>query len=90
VLYGGGPVPSLDHNQIFARWLQKRVVFVGNDGTRHNEIHAEGPDCQLVGVPQNHPTKGHFEIYSDDGELLIGRSPTVEVFSGQSFRWIHP
>ena len=26
-LYGAGPVESLDQNQIFARWLQKKVLI---------------------------------------------------------------
>src|ERR1019366_10330745 len=34
VLYGAGPVPGLNENCIYARWLQKRVVFVASDGAR--------------------------------------------------------
>ena len=31
-LYGAGAVPTLDHNRIFAKWMQKRVVFMSDDG----------------------------------------------------------
>ena len=55
VLYGAGPVPSAGPNSIYARWLQKRVVFVANDGTRLPGTKALGPDRQLLALPAPEP-----------------------------------
>ena len=44
VLYGAGAVPELNRNRIFARWLQKKVVFTSTDGTVCEPAGAVGPD----------------------------------------------
>ena len=85
VLYGAGPVPSLDHNSIYARWLQKRVVFVASDGTRIPGTKALGPDHQLLALPDAGPVTGRFEVYGEDGVTLLGTSATQSVNRGQSF-----
>ncbi len=90
VLYGAGPVSSLDRNQIFARWLQKRIIFVTTEGSQFIGNEAVGPDRQLLQVPGGTALKGHFEIYGDDGETLITKSPTLTVRSGQSFELVQP
>jgi hypothetical protein len=86
VLYGAGPVRSLDRNSIYARWLQKRVVFVAKDGTRTPGTKALGPDRQLVAFPKAGPTTGRFEVYGEDGVTLLGASATQTVGRGQSLR----
>ena len=86
VLYGAGPVRSLDHNSIYARWLQKRVVFVANDGTRTPGTKALGPDRQLLALPDPGAVTGRFEVYAEDGVTLLGASATQTVNRGQSFR----
>jgi hypothetical protein len=86
VLYGAGPVRSLDHNSIYARWLQKRVVFVANDGTRTPGTKALGPDRQLLALPDAGAVTGRFEVYAEDGVTLLGASATQTVNRGQSFR----
>jgi hypothetical protein len=86
VLYGAGPVRSLDRNSIYARWLQKRVVFVANDGTRLPGTKAVGPDRQLLALPDAGTVTGRFEVYAEDGVTLLGASATQAVIRGQSFK----
>jgi hypothetical protein len=85
VLYGAGPVRGLDRNSIYARWLQKRVIFVANDGTRLPGTKALGPDRQLLALPAGAVT-GKFEVYAEDGVTLLGATATQAVSRGQSFK----
>ena len=78
-LYGAGPVGSLNHNRIFGRWLQKKVVFVSSDGTRHEPSSALGPDRQIIEIPQGKELDGTFEVYAEDGVTLLGKSPAKAV-----------
>lgn len=80
-LYGACPVPSVDRNRIYARWLQKKVVFVAEDGTRYEAMGALGPDRQILKAPVN-PTNGHFEIYEEGGETLITKDIPGTLISG--------
>jgi hypothetical protein len=86
VLYGAGPVSALNENRIYARWLQKRVVFVANDGTRYPGTTAIGPDRQLLALPGANPITGRFQVYAEDGATLLGTSATQAVRGGQTFR----
>jgi hypothetical protein len=86
VLYGAGAVRSLDHNSIYARWLQKRVVFVANDGTRFPGTKSLGPDRQLLALPDAGAVTGRFEVYAEDGVTLLGTSATQAISRGQSFK----
>ncbi len=90
VLYGAGPAISLDHNKIFARWLQKRAVFVTSDGKRLAGTQAQGPDRQFLQISNRDLLQGHFEIYAEDGETLLGAGPVQEVRMGQSYRLAQP
>ncbi len=86
VLYGAGPVSALNQNSIYARWLQKRVAFVANDGTRHPGTKALGPDRQFLAFSNASPLTGRFEVYAEDGVTLLGRSATQTITGGQSYR----
>ena len=86
VLYGAGPVSALNENSIYARWLQRRVVFVADDGTRYPGTRALGPDRQLLAFSSTGPVTGRFEVYAEDGATLLGTLPTHTVSSGQSYR----
>ncbi|HOC56242.1 MAG TPA: hypothetical protein PKI20_11535 [Verrucomicrobiota bacterium] len=86
VLYGAGPVPSLDRNSIYGRWLQKRVVFADNDGTRVPGTSALGPGRQLLGLPDDKPRSGRFEVHAEDGVTLLGVSEEQTVRRGQTFQ----
>ena len=70
-LYGAGAVPGLNRNRIFARWLQKKVVFVGDDGTRYEAKRSLGPDRQIISLPEGKEIKGHFEVYAEDGSTSV-------------------
>ena len=85
VLYGAGPVSALNQNSLYARWLQKRVVFVANDGTGYPGTKALGPDRQLLAVPDAGPVTGRFEVYGEDGVTLMGASAAQTVRCGQTF-----
>jgi hypothetical protein len=85
MLYGAGPVSALNQNSLYARWLQKRVVFVANEGTRFPGTKALGPDRQLLAVPNAGPVTGRFEVYGEDGVTLIGASAAQTVKCGQTF-----
>ena len=86
VLYGAGPVPTLNQNSLYARWLQRRVVFVANDGSRFAGTKSLGPDRQFLAIPGAGPVTGRFEVYGDDGITLLGTSETKTVRSGQGYR----
>jgi hypothetical protein len=88
-LYGAGAVPELNRNRIFARWFQKKVVFVDADGGWHEASRALGPDRQLIPWPADKPVAaGHFEVYAEDGvTALIDRFP-ARIHSGTVFSLI--
>ncbi len=90
VLYGAGPVSTFDHNQIFARWLQKKIVFVAADGTRFAGIQSLGPDRQLLQISEGLSKGGHFEIYAEDGLKLLATIPAREVTAGQTYELLQP
>lgn len=77
VLYGAGPVAALNRNRIFARWLQKRVVFTSNDGTVCEPDGAIGPDRQVIRIPEDVEPNGVLQIFAEDGETPLG--PPIEV-----------
>ncbi|MCK5861965.1 MAG: hypothetical protein KAH38_05740, partial [Candidatus Hydrogenedentes bacterium] len=67
VLYGAGAVPELNRNRIFARWLQKKVVFTSEDGTRCEPMGATGPDRQLISIPEGVVPTGTLQVFAEDG-----------------------
>jgi len=73
-LYGAGEVPGLNRNRIFARWLQKKVVFVADDGTRYEPTAALGPDRQVIAVPRDKKVTGSFIMYDEDGKTELLQS----------------
>ena len=73
-LYGAGEIPSLDRNRIFARWLQKKVAFIADDGTRYEPTAALGPDRQMLAVPRDKEITGNFIVYAEDGTTELFRS----------------
>ncbi|MBN1344983.1 MAG: hypothetical protein JXQ73_19980 [Phycisphaerae bacterium] len=79
-LYGAGAVPGLNRNRIFARWLQKRVVFVTDDGKRLAPTQSLGPDRQLIPIVGE--IKGHFEVFAEDGKTRLAQSPATKAVSG--------
>ena len=72
VLYGAGAVPELNRNRIFARWLQKKMVFTSNDGTRIEPESALGPDRQVLRIPEGMNRQGSLQLFAEDGKTPIG------------------
>jgi hypothetical protein len=68
-LYGAGEVGELNRNRIWGRWLQKKVVFTAEDGSRYEPSSALGPDRQIIKVSA--PVKGYFQIFAEDGETQL-------------------
>jgi hypothetical protein len=84
VLYGAGPDTYLDKNKIYARWLQKKLVFAGDNGIRYTGLQSLGPNRQLLGLTAD--MSGRLEVYSEDGITLLGRSYPVTLASGRRYR----
>ncbi len=98
VLYGAGPSHRSNRNQIFAHWLQKRVVLTADASGRFAEYEVEsalGPDRQLFKLPPvlpplaNEPVSVNFEgtltVYAEDGVTPIG-SQKVSLRPGTVYR----
>lgn len=85
VLYGAGPVISLDQNSIYARWLQQKVIFVISQslalGT--SGVQAYGPDILHIDMVsgQNVET-GRFYIYDEDGTTHASTIPKATILTG--------
>ncbi|MEO8799757.1 MAG: hypothetical protein ABI551_17820, partial [Polyangiaceae bacterium] len=77
-LYGAGAVTTLDHNRIFAEWLQKKVIFA-NSSVRWGDVErAKGPDeVDVLTAEASSLETGRFEIYDTDNVRLLYRSPKV-------------
>ncbi len=82
-LYGAGAVSSLDRNRIFARWLQKKAVFVTDAGERISGTRALGLDRQLL--PVSAPVKGRLIVYAEDGRTELGRSAPMVLEPGKAY-----
>jgi hypothetical protein len=86
VVYGAGDNPKDDHNQIFASWLQKRVVLTSADGSRRYQGDgALGPDQQQISLPVGTAFDGTLSVYDEDGKTLIGSAP-VHLDPGSNYR----
>jgi hypothetical protein len=85
-LYGAGAVPALNRNRIYARWLQKKVVFTGEGGTTLEAARALGPDRQILSLGEHQHLKGRLQIFSEDGVSPLGDSVAVELVAGAVYR----
>lgn len=80
VLYGAGAVPELHRNRIFARWLQRRVVFTSSDGTVCHPEAAIGPDRQRIRIPEGVAPDGTLQVFAEDGQTPLG--PAISIANG--------
>lgn len=83
VLYGAGAVPGLNRNRIFARWLQKKVVFESG-GVNYEPRDAMGPDRQYLTLPQESMT-GTLTVYAPDGATVLETTPDVTLRTGHVY-----
>jgi hypothetical protein len=86
VLYGSGAMKSLDQNRIFARWLQKRVVFRTAKGDIAVKGRSLGPDRLLVPIPAGvSSVSGTLSLYAEDGVTPLGSVHRLTVHDGDTF-----
>lgn len=87
VLYGANPVDLLSSNQIFARWLQKKLVITDISGTQYSPRGGYGPDRQWFSAPTSGSLLGTIVVYAEDGVTpLAGGS--VNLAAGNAYRLI--
>lgn len=84
-VYGAGAVPSLDRNRLFARWLQKKLIFTDRQGKTLTATGALGPDRQIISLPARE-TEGRLEILSEDGKTRLGESLDLKLTTGRVYR----
>jgi hypothetical protein len=92
VLYGAGPIPQLVQNQIYAVWLQKKIVFE-NSFVHWGETETGlGPtNVRLPITTSTSPIEtGNFSVYDTDGTTLLYRSPRVTLREGDVWRYTGP
>lgn len=94
-VYGAGAVPTLDHNSIFARWLQRRVIFRSNDNSTTwglgASVRSHGPDAALLSTSAP-SLSGRWYLYDADyvdetnPGTLLSVSQEVDVASAEVWR----
>ena len=85
VLYGANPTNLLAAtSQIFARWLQKRLVIADKGGAEVPIQGAYGPDRQWTQAPSSGSLTGNVTVYAEDGITPLGTG-TLNLTSGQSY-----
>jgi len=91
ILYGAGPDPSLTQNRIFARWLQKKVIFKNSSVQWGDSEHGFGPHAiRLFLAANDNVETGNFYVYDSDGTTLLYTSPTVTMRSGDVWQYSGP
>jgi len=77
-LYGASPTNALNTNNLFAKWLQKRVELFSQNGIVAVGTSALGPDRVGMKIPAKGAT-GRFRVFSEDGktELYVGPEVTL-------------
>jgi hypothetical protein len=88
VLYGGNASDLLHPaDQIFGRWLQKKIVLTDSAGAQHLAQGGYGPDRQWFLLPLGSSQEGNVVVYSEDGITQIA-SGKVTVNTGKTYRLI--
>ena len=83
-LYGASAVETLDQNQIFARWLQKKVVITDSTGVEYFAQGGYGPDRQWFQAPTSGTIEGTVVVYAEDGVTQLGSS-LVTLTAGKAY-----
>jgi Putative Ig domain len=84
VLYGASAVESLDQNQIFARWLQKKIVVKDSSGNQITPQGSYGPDRQQFAISSG-LLQGTIWVYAEDGLTPLATGQ-VSLTAGQSYQ----
>eukprot|EP01088_Endostelium_zonatum_P018451 TRINITY_DN5930_c0_g1_i1.p1 TRINITY_DN5930_c0_g1~~TRINITY_DN5930_c0_g1_i1.p1 ORF type:complete len:418 (-),score=61.29 TRINITY_DN5930_c0_g1_i1:53-1306(-) len=79
-LYGAGAESSLDHNRIFGVWLQKRVLFFGQNTIWGvgNADRSNGPDSVFIATNAGN-VQGRFYVYDSDYVSFANRGTLLAV-----------
>ena len=86
-LYGASAVPTLDQNEIFARWLQKKLLLTDGSGKGYSPEGAYGPDRQWFQLPSSGTLHGTVAIYDEDGITPLA-SGNVDLATGKSYQLV--
>jgi hypothetical protein len=81
-LYGASAVPTLDQNEIFARWLQKKTIIVDTSGNQYSPQGGYGPDRQWFQSPASGSFQGTILVYAEDGVTPLA-SGAINVLGGR-------
>jgi len=88
VLYGANPVDVLNAaNQIFARWLQKKIIIADSSGVQYSTQVGYGPDRQWFQVPSSGSLQGTITIYAEDGITPLGKG-SVNLSGGKAYQLV--
>lgn len=85
-VYGAGAVPTLNRNRLFARWLQKKLVFTGGDGASIAGERSLGPDRQVLSLGSKPTIQGRIEMFAENGKTPLGAPMPVKLISGAVYR----
>jgi hypothetical protein len=83
-LYGADGTTDLTGNQIFGRWLQKRVVFIDSSGSTYATQGSYGPDRQWFQTATSNSFQGTMIVLAEDGVTALG-SGFVTLSAGKSY-----
>ena len=87
ILYGASSVVSLDQNQIFARWLQKKVLITDSSNVQYLPQGGYGPDRQWFRAPGSGSITGTINVYAEDAVTPLA-SGSVNVIAGKAYRLV--
>jgi len=81
--------PPAASNQIYVRWLQKKIVVTDSSGVQYLPQGSYGPDRQWFQVPASSTIDGTLVVYAEDGLTLLG-SGLVRLTGGKSYHLVQP
>jgi hypothetical protein len=90
VLYGantGTPDNQLSDNEIYARWLQRKVVITDSSGAQYFAQGSYGPDRQWFQAPASGTLEGTMVVYAEDGATPLGNS-LVTLTAGKTYNLV--
>ena len=88
VLYGGNATDLLNPaDQIFGRWLQKKLIIIDSMGTQHTAQGGFGPDRQWFLLPLGSTVHGTINVYAEDGITQIGTGK-ITIAGGKAYRLV--
>jgi hypothetical protein len=87
-VYGAGAVPGLNRNRLFARWLQRTVVFTDASGNRHTPSAALGPDRAVLSLGDAKELTGTIQVLGEDGKTPLCEPIQVKLMSGGVYQFV--